>query len=80
MHPTDLRTRLAKLNDSRADVFGNIETVLVSTERVTTEHNCTPRDLVAIGDQIPVRVQRPVRAEVRDWDGGCLFGLPVSGS
>jgi len=47
----DLRTRLAKLNDSRADVFGNIETVLVSTERVTTEHNCTPRDLVAIGDR-----------------------------
>ena len=40
-----------KLNDLRADVFGNIETVLLSTERVTTEHNCTPRDLVAIGNQ-----------------------------
>ncbi|MGB0761635.1 MAG: DNA repair ATPase, partial [Rubripirellula sp.] len=47
----DLRARLAKLNDLRADVFGNIETVLLSTERVTTEHNCTPRDLVAIGNQ-----------------------------
>ena len=47
----DLRARLAKLNDLRAEVFGNIETVLLSTERVTTEHNCTPRDLVAIGDQ-----------------------------
>ena len=33
---TDLRGRLGKLNDARADVFGNIETVLVSTERVTT--------------------------------------------
>jgi len=47
----DLRSRLALLNDSRAEVFGNIETVLIATERVTTEHNCTPRDLVAIGDQ-----------------------------
>lgn len=48
---TDLRARLAKLNQSRADVFGNIETALIATERVTTEHNCVPRDLVSIGDQ-----------------------------
>ncbi|MGI9470062.1 MAG: DNA repair ATPase, partial [Rubripirellula sp.] len=48
---SDLRDRLAKLNDARAEVFGNIETVLIATERVTTEHNCSPRDLVAIGDQ-----------------------------
>ena len=48
---SDLRGRLAKLNDARAEVFGNIETVLIATERVTTEHNCSPRDLVAIGDQ-----------------------------
>lgn len=47
----DLRARIAKLNESRAEVFGNIETVLLSTERVTTEHNCVPRDLVSIGDQ-----------------------------
>lgn len=48
---SDLRTRLGKLNEARAEVFGNIETVLVATERVTTEHNCSPRDLVAIGNQ-----------------------------
>ena len=30
----DLRERLAKLNDSRAEVFGNIETTLIATERV----------------------------------------------
>ena len=47
----DLRQRLAKLNTARAEVFGNIETKLISTERVTTDHNCVPRDLVAIGDQ-----------------------------
>ena len=48
---TDLRSRLARLNEARAEVFGNIETKLVATERVTTEHNCIPRDLVSIGDQ-----------------------------
>ena len=47
----DLRTRLGKLNESRAEVFGNIETTLITTERVTTDHNCVPRDLVSIGDQ-----------------------------
>ncbi len=48
---SELRSRLEKLNQTRAEVFGNIETVLIATERVTTEHNCVPRDLVAIGDQ-----------------------------
>ncbi|MDA8745763.1 DNA repair ATPase [Rubripirellula amarantea] len=48
---SDLHDRIGKLNEARAEVFGNIETTLVATERVTTDHNCTPRDLVAIGDQ-----------------------------
>ncbi len=48
---SDLRARIAKLNVARAEVFGNIETVLLATERVTTEHNCIPRDLVSVGDQ-----------------------------
>ncbi len=47
----DLRTRLARLNEARGEVFGNIETTLLTTERVTTEHNCVPRDLVSIGDK-----------------------------
>ncbi len=46
-----LRERLKKLNAQRADVFGNIETRLVTTERVTTEHNCVPRDLTSVGDR-----------------------------
>ena len=48
---SDLRARIAKLNEERANVFGNIDTHLISTERVTTEHNCVPRDLVSIGDK-----------------------------
>ncbi|TWT72340.1 DNA repair ATPase [Crateriforma conspicua] len=47
----DLRDRLRRLNDSRSEVFGNIETKLVTTERVTTTHNCVPRDLISVGDR-----------------------------
>ncbi len=48
---TVLRNRLGGLNQDRAAVFGNIQTTLLATERVTTEHNCVPRDLVAVGDR-----------------------------
>jgi hypothetical protein len=44
----ELRQRLAKLNAARKDVFGSIETVLLATERVTTAHNCVPRDLAPL--------------------------------
>ncbi|MCA9247824.1 MAG: DNA repair ATPase, partial [Planctomycetales bacterium] len=47
----ELRAGLAKLNESRKAVFGSIETELIGTERVTTDNNCIPRDLVAIGDR-----------------------------
>jgi hypothetical protein len=46
-----LRERLDKLNEARREVFGTIETKLLSTERITTDHNCIPRDMVAIGKQ-----------------------------
>ena len=45
----DLRGRLDALNAERKDIFGAVEASLVSTERVTTEHNCVPRDLISIG-------------------------------
>lgn len=45
-----LTERLQELNTDRQEVFGAIETTLVSTERVTTEHNCVPRDIIAVGD------------------------------
>jgi len=46
---TDLSSRLSRLNESRQEVFGSVETALVSTERVSTEHNCVPRDIIAVG-------------------------------
>lgn len=48
-HGEDLRRRLGILNESRKEIFGAVETSLVATERVTTEHNCVPRDLIAVG-------------------------------
>lgn len=44
----ELRSRLEKLNTERREVFGSIETRLLATERITTEHNCIPVDMVAI--------------------------------
>jgi len=45
-----LAERLKGLNAGRQEVFGAVETALVSTERVTTEHACVPRDLVSVGE------------------------------
>ena len=46
----ELRGRMAKLNEGRREVFGSIETKLIETARITTEHNCVPRDMVPVGD------------------------------
>jgi len=48
-HADDLRARLATLNTARKDVFGAIPFELQSTDRITTAHNCIPRDIVAFG-------------------------------
>ena len=45
----DLQSRLTALNEARQEVFGAVDTVLTSTERISTEHNCVPRDIIAIG-------------------------------
>ncbi|MFQ5731017.1 MAG: DNA repair ATPase, partial [Planctomycetaceae bacterium] len=47
----ELAERMERLNVDRKAVFGAIETALLSTERITTQHNCVPRDMVAIGDR-----------------------------
>lgn len=44
-----LRERLDKLNQARKDVFGSIETSLITTERIHTSNNCIPYDMVPIG-------------------------------
>lgn len=48
----DLSDKLGQLNAQRKAVFGSIELELLQTERVTTEHNCDSRDMVAIGQSM----------------------------
>ena len=45
----DLKARLDLLNAERKTVFGAIDTKLIGTGRVNTEHNCVPRDMVPVG-------------------------------
>ncbi len=47
-----LRERMNLLNAARKEIFGSIETKLVSTERITTTNNCQPRDIISIGNDM----------------------------
>ena len=46
---TELAGRAETLNSERLKVFGGTELRLVGTERIRTEHNCVPRDIVSVG-------------------------------
>ncbi len=45
----ELARRTERLNARRLEVFGGTELTLLGTERVRTEHNCVPRDIVSVG-------------------------------
>ncbi|MFC4058221.1 DNA repair ATPase [Planomonospora corallina] len=46
----ELARRAEELNARRLEVFGGTELRLIGTERIRTENNCVPRDIVSIGD------------------------------
>ena len=73
----ELRKRLDLLNAERNEVFGNIETRLVATERVTTEHNCVPRDIVSIGEHFVFgyNVQFGLKSEIHLPDVFSIYRL-----
>jgi hypothetical protein len=48
----ELAKRSDALNATRKKVFGATEPQLVATERVRTEHNCAPVDIVGIGPNL----------------------------
>jgi hypothetical protein len=83
----ELRARLEKLNDARKQVFGSIETRLLKTERVTTENNCIPRDMVAIGSKFlfGYNVRIGLRSETSladvfaayEYSDGAFHALPL---
>ncbi len=61
-----LRKQLDQLNEERKQVFGSIEFELTGTDRLTTDHNCVPRDMAAVGDRILVgyNVQFGLKTEI----------------
>ncbi|MBC2904738.1 DNA repair ATPase [Streptomyces cupreus] len=46
----ELARRAEALNARRTEEFGSLRLELTGTERLRTEHNCVPRDIVAVGD------------------------------
>ncbi len=46
---TALREGMARLDARRREVFGSVEFKLLQSDRVTTAHNCVPRDMVPLG-------------------------------
>lgn len=49
-HGNDLDERLKKLNAARKKVFGSIDSTIVASERLVTDNNCVPRDMIPVGD------------------------------
>ena len=47
-----LGERATALNTRRRTEFGGQELVVLATERVRTEHNCVPRDIVPVGQHL----------------------------
>ncbi|MEV0649235.1 DNA repair ATPase [Phytomonospora sp. NPDC050363] len=48
----NLARRAEELNAQRLDVFGGTELSLLGTERIRTQNNCVPRDIVQVGGRM----------------------------
>ena len=48
-HAAALRERTTQLDARRGEVFGKIDWQIIQSDRVTTAHNCVPRDMVQLG-------------------------------
>jgi hypothetical protein len=73
----DLRERFKRLNAARSEVFGNIETRLLTTAHVSTEHNCIPRDLLTVGGRLLLgyNVQFGLKTDIAPEDVFSLYEL-----
>src|SRR5215207_1179482 len=49
-HGTALAAKAASLNKKRISVFGGAEMALLGSDRIRTENNCVPRDIVEVGE------------------------------
>src|SRR3954469_16130695 len=51
-HAAELGKRCDALNAARSKLFGGRELALLATDRVRTENNCVPRDVVSIAGHL----------------------------
>ncbi len=49
-HGKTLAAKAASLNKRRIEVFGGTEMALLGSDRIRTENNCVPRDIVEVGE------------------------------
>lgn len=66
----ELKSRADQLNQARAERFGGTHMAIIGQERVRTEHNCVPRDIVNVGPKLlfgyNVKMGLKARAGVAD--------------
>jgi hypothetical protein len=79
---TELAAKAEALNQKRKGLFGGGELTLVATERVRTENNCTPRDVVSVDGQLlfGFQVFIGLKTETRVQDVLSLFEFQKSDS
>ncbi|MFZ5890577.1 MAG: DNA repair ATPase [Myxococcota bacterium] len=72
---TELSSKTETLNQRRKLLFGGGQLTLLATERVRTENNCTPRDVVSVDGQLlfGFQVFIGLKAETRVQDVLSLF-------
>jgi len=72
---TELTAKAEALNQKRKALFGGGELTLTATERVRTENNCTPRDVVSVDGQLlfGFQVFIGLKTETRVQDVVSLF-------
>src|SRR5215218_9574444 len=72
---TELAAKAEALNQRRKKLFGGGELNLAATERVRTENNCTPRDVVSVDGQLlfGFQVFIGLKTETRVQDVVSLF-------
>src|SRR6185369_11918148 len=79
----DLGSRADALNAKRKTVFGGTELSLIANERVRTENNCVPRDIISIAGHLlfGYRVFIGLKAETNVADVFSLhrFGTTADG-
>ena len=72
----DLLARLQKLNTVRKEIFGSIETKLIANNRIITENNCIPSDIISLDNTcvFGYNVHFGLRTDIKVEDVFSIYG------